>query len=150
MAVAADTARTVAALRHDWRNRGLLELRPVEALMARLDVNSVRDLRDYGDDTDVGIVASMERDEPLFGTDMGLERERQMQTALVFTAITAWLRPSLSCHHVRHVPRPQHADALAHRRRQRRAQPPAAALQLAAVRCRRVRGSRWRDRSLCR
>jgi hypothetical protein len=93
--VETDTARTVASLRHDWRNRGLLELRPVEALMARLDVNSVRDLRNYGDDTDVGVVAGFERGE-LFGLDVGLERERQMQSALAFTpAITAWLRPSL-------------------------------------------------------
>jgi hypothetical protein len=90
-----DTARTVASLRHDWRNRGLLELRPVTALMARLDVNSVRDLRHYGGDTDVGVVAGFERGE-LFGLDVGLERERQLQSALAFTpAITAWLRPSL-------------------------------------------------------
>jgi hypothetical protein len=91
----ADSARTVAALRHDWRNRGLLELRPVDALMARIDLNSVRDIRNYGDETDVGVVAGFERDE-LFGLDVGLERERQMQSALLFTpAITAWLRPSL-------------------------------------------------------
>src|SRR5688500_1375881 len=93
--VETDTARTVASLRHDWRNRGLLELRPVEALMARLDVNSVRDLRNYSDETDVGVVAGFERGE-LFGLDVGLERERQMQSALVFTpAVTAWLRPTL-------------------------------------------------------
>ena len=95
VAVETDTGRTVASLRHDWRNRGLLELRPVAALMARLDVNSVRDLRHYGDATDVGIVAGFERGE-LFGLDVGLERERQMQSALAFTpAITAWLRPNL-------------------------------------------------------
>jgi hypothetical protein len=88
-----DTARVVAGLRHDWRNRGVLELRPVEALMARIDVNSVRDLRNYGDETDVALVAGFERGE-LFGLDVGLERERQMQTALAFTpALASWLRP---------------------------------------------------------
>jgi hypothetical protein len=93
--VETDTARTVAALRHDWRNRGLLELRPVDALMARIDVNSVRDVRNYGTETDVGVVAGFERDE-LFGLDIGLERERQLQSALLFTpALSAWLRPSL-------------------------------------------------------
>jgi hypothetical protein len=93
--VETDTARSVAALRHDWRNRGLLELRPVDALMARIDVNSVRDMRDYGRETDVGIIAGFERGD-LFGLDIGLERERQLQSALLFTpAVTAWLRPSL-------------------------------------------------------
>ncbi|HZO18118.1 MAG TPA: cell surface protein SprA [Gemmatimonadaceae bacterium] len=92
--VAEDTGRTVASSRHDWRNRALVELRPVDALMARIDVNSVRDLRNYGDDTDVALVAGFERAE-LFGLDVGLERERQMQSALRFTpAVAAWLRPS--------------------------------------------------------
>src|SRR5688500_3422266 len=93
--VETDSARTVASLRHDWRNRGLLELRPVTAVMARLDVNSIRDLRNYGKDSDIGIVAGFERGE-LFGLDVGLERERQMQSVLAFTpAIAAWLRPSV-------------------------------------------------------
>ena len=96
-----DTARVVRGLTNLWRNGSLIELRPFEALALRWDVNSLRDLRDYrdrlGDTTtltlDVAPVANAERGR-LFGMDVGLERERTMNSAIGFAPrISTWIRP---------------------------------------------------------
>jgi hypothetical protein len=102
-ATAADTARIVRGLTNVWQNTGDIELRPFNAVSARIGVISVRDLRDYrdglGDTTasaaDVAQVAAAERGQ-LLGMDVGLERERTMSTSVSFTpAVLSWLRPRL-------------------------------------------------------
>jgi hypothetical protein len=76
-----------------WRTGGALELRPFESLGARLAVNSLRDLRDYGTGSPTAIAATSERGK-LLGTDIGLERERTIVTGLTFTPVVAsWIRP---------------------------------------------------------
>jgi hypothetical protein len=90
-----DTGRLVTGLTHVWRNAAGIEYQPFEALHARWDITSLRDLRDYGDSTPTAIVASSERGK-LLGMDVGLERERQMNALFGFTPTVAfWLRPRL-------------------------------------------------------
>jgi hypothetical protein len=101
VAALADSGRPVNGLTSVLRNVALLEMRPVPALIARFNVTSVRDLRDYGDSipvggtVNVGAVARGERDAVL-GVDLGLERERQMNMLFNFSpAISTWFRPRL-------------------------------------------------------
>ena len=90
-----DTGRVVTGLTHVWRNVAGVELRPFDALSARWDFSSLRDLRQYGDSSPTAIVATGERSK-LLGMDMGLERERQMNAALGFTpTLVFWMRPRL-------------------------------------------------------
>jgi hypothetical protein len=90
-----DTGRLVTGLTHVWRNVAGVELRPFEALNARWDFTSLRDLRQYGDSSPTAIVATSERSK-LLGLDVGLERERQMNAALSFAPTVAfWMRPRL-------------------------------------------------------
>jgi hypothetical protein len=91
--------RRVTGLNDLLRNSATLELRPVEALGARVDISTLRDMRDYGDTAstggswNVGAVARAER-ERLLGLDLGLERERQVGMALTYApALLPWLRP---------------------------------------------------------
>ncbi len=91
----ADTAREVTGLTHVWRNVAGVEFRPFQAMNARWDFTSTRDLRQYGDSSPSAIVASAERS-TLLGMDVGLERERQMNAAIGFTpTIAFWLRPRI-------------------------------------------------------
>ncbi|MBA3560486.1 MAG: hypothetical protein H0W30_18035 [Gemmatimonadaceae bacterium] len=83
------------------RNAALMELRPFQSLSIRWDVNSLRDLRDYGDTVragggqNVGVVARAERDK-LLGLDVGLERERQMGAAIsAAPQISSWIKPRI-------------------------------------------------------
>ncbi|HEU4643505.1 MAG TPA: cell surface protein SprA [Gemmatimonadaceae bacterium] len=88
-----DTARVVRGLDDVWRNTGAIELRPFNTLSARWDISSLRDLRDYGDSTGVGVVAGGER-ERFLGMDVGLERERQMSAVVsAVLPLTAWVKP---------------------------------------------------------
>jgi Motility related/secretion protein len=88
-----DTARLVTGLTQVWRNVAGVEFHPFQALSARWDFTSLRDLRQYGDSTPSSVVATAERSK-LLGLDVGLERERQMNTAIGFTPTVAfWLRP---------------------------------------------------------
>ncbi|MDQ8153432.1 MAG: cell surface protein SprA [Gemmatimonadota bacterium] len=91
----ADTGRLVRGQTHVWRNVAGVELRPFDALNARWDFTSTRDLRQYGDSSPTAIVATSERSR-LLGMDVGLERERQMNAALGFTPTVAfWMRPRI-------------------------------------------------------
>lgn len=91
----ADTGRLVTGLSHVWRNVAGIELQPFEALSARWDFTSLRDLRQYGDSSPSAIVASAERSRVL-GMDVGLERERQLNTVLDFAPTVAfWMRPRI-------------------------------------------------------
>ena len=95
-----DTARVARSLNHVWRNNAGLELRPFSAMAATLNVNSLRDLRRYGDEIaqdtlNPAVPAAAER-ERLMGIDVGLERERTMNAGLSFQPVVAsWLKPRL-------------------------------------------------------
>ena len=90
-----DSARAVKGLNRTWRNGSSLVFRPFKAASVRWDLTSVRDLRSYGSDSQLGIVAAGDRDRPL-GYDTGLERERAMQAGInISPPITAWFRPRL-------------------------------------------------------
>ena len=89
----ADTARTVTGLTHFWRNSSALELRPFDALTARWEFSSLRDLRTYGDTSLAAATASSERSRFL-GLPGGLERERALNTTFSFApALRGWFRP---------------------------------------------------------
>jgi hypothetical protein len=92
----ADTGRLVQGLTAVWRTQSAVEFRPTTAISARWDFSSVRDLRNYGDTSATAIIASGER-EKLFGADIGLERERQMNAAITYEpALLVWLRPRVT------------------------------------------------------
>ena len=94
--IASDTGRIVRALLFSWRTTAAIEMRPLNALTGRWDFVSTRDLRDYGDTSATAVVASGERDR-MFGVDLGLERERQMNASVAFTpVIVPWFQPSVS------------------------------------------------------
>jgi hypothetical protein len=95
-ASAADVGRHVRGLSFVWRNTTAVDFQPVNALRLRWDVNSLRDLRDYGDTTAAGRAATGGR-RGLFGSDMGLERERTMNASITLApTFTRWLRPRAS------------------------------------------------------
>jgi hypothetical protein len=88
-----DTATIVSTLANYWRNATALELRPFDALTARWEFTSLRDLRNYGDSTLAAAVASSERS-TFLGLFDGLERQRSINTAVNFTPrLNGWLRP---------------------------------------------------------
>lgn len=91
--VAQDLGQSVRGLDNVWRNTGTVELRPFNSLSARWDISSLRDLRDYGDSTGVGVVAGAER-QKLLGLNMGIEREREMSTVISASPpLASWIRP---------------------------------------------------------
>ncbi len=90
-----DSARLVKGRTRTWRNGSSLVFRPFKAASVRWDITSVRDLRGYGSDSPLGLVATSDRDR-LLGADAGLERERAMQAGInISPPITAWFRPRL-------------------------------------------------------
>jgi len=90
-----DSARAVIGRTRTWRNGSSLVFRPFKAASVRWDITSVRDLRGYGTDSPLGLVATGDRDRVL-GYDTGLERERAMQAGInISPPISAWFRPRL-------------------------------------------------------
>ena len=90
-----DIPRRIGGETSTWRNGTSLQLRPTKALSGRLDFNSIRDLRSYGDDTPLGVITGGDRVR-ILGADAGLEREREMQAGLNYTpSTTSWIRPRL-------------------------------------------------------
>jgi hypothetical protein len=88
-----DIPRRIAGLTSTWRNGTSLQLRPSRAFSGRLDFNSVRDLRGYGDDTPLGVITGTDRIS-VFGAGAGIEREREMQAGFNFTPqFSSWIRP---------------------------------------------------------
>ncbi len=76
-----------------WRNSAGLDLAPMGGIQLRMDVTSVRDLRDYGDSTTMGLITKQES-KSLFGRDIGFESQRVVGTLLAVTPRgPAWLRP---------------------------------------------------------
>ena len=90
-----DTARPVRGRTRTWRNGSSLVFRPFKNASVRWDLTSVRDLRGYGSDSPLGLVATADRDR-LLGYDTGLERERAMQAGInISPPIGSWFRPRL-------------------------------------------------------
>ena len=73
-----------SALSRLWRNGGVLEFHPTNGLIARWEMQSARDLRDYGDTTTTTLVTTRQR-QSVFGANTGFERERTMGTSLSFS-----------------------------------------------------------------
>ena len=91
--LAGDSAQEVLGLEDVWRNTAALELRPFQTMSARFSVSTLRDLRDYGDSTGVAVLAGAER-QRFLGLDMGMERERQVSTAIsIAPPLAPWVRP---------------------------------------------------------
>lgn len=88
-------SRRTNAVERLWHSTSSVEFRPVPALTARWDARSLRDLRDYGGVTPTALAAAQER-VSLAGVDIGLERERNLTSSLLFTPIAgSWFRPRL-------------------------------------------------------
>jgi hypothetical protein len=96
-----DTGAFAQSLSHLWQNSSTLEFRPIKALSASFNARQIFDLRDYGNSTVLpdsvnrALAASAERVRVL-GADVGLERERSVNSILDFRpGITDWLQPTL-------------------------------------------------------
>jgi hypothetical protein len=78
---------------HLWRNGASVDFLPLTGLQLRMDLNSQRDLRDYGDSTVLGRVAQAER-RSLLGLDVGFESQRTLSSLVAVSPTTrGWLRP---------------------------------------------------------
>lgn len=88
-----DTAAIVSNLTDYWRNAASVDVRPFDALDARWEFSSLRDLRHYGDTSLAASAATSERTNFL-GVAGGLEREREISTSVNFMPrLKGWLRP---------------------------------------------------------
>lgn len=88
-----DTATVVRGLTSFWRNATSLDVQPFDALDARWELSTLRDLHNYGDSTPSAIVAGTERTR-LLGFDTGLERERLLSSYYSFLpSLKGWFRP---------------------------------------------------------
>ncbi|MGH7653079.1 MAG: cell surface protein SprA, partial [Gemmatimonadaceae bacterium] len=88
-----DTAAVVSNLTDYWRNAASVDLQPFDALDARWEFSSLRDLRHYGDTSLAAVAATGERS-TFLGVAGGLEREREISTAVNFMPrLRGWLRP---------------------------------------------------------
>ena len=88
-----DSARVTRNEQNLWRNSSTLEFRPTNALTARWDFISLRDLRDYGDTTAAARTTTEGRAK-LFGANVGMERERSFLTSVGFAPHRSqWFRP---------------------------------------------------------
>jgi hypothetical protein len=81
------------ALTQVWRNAAGVTWQPLGMLSLSADWQSIRDLRDYGDTTDLARLASASR-QSFLGFDVGVERDRTFATGLnLQPRIASWLRP---------------------------------------------------------
>jgi hypothetical protein len=80
-------------LTHVWRNAAGVNWQPLGLLTLGANLASARDLRDYGDTTSLGRLATAER-ESFLGLDVGVERDRQLGTQIaVAPRVASWFRP---------------------------------------------------------
>jgi len=85
-----DAPAASEALSRLWRNGGVLELRPTTSLDARWELQSTRDMRNYGD----SLAAAQGFSQSAIGVGQGFERERAMLTNFSFApAFSAWFHP---------------------------------------------------------
>jgi hypothetical protein len=83
----------ISNLQHLWRNAAGLTWQPLGMLNLTGDLASTRDLRRYPDSTALGRLAGESR-RSLLGMDVGVERDRQLSTAMTLTPrINSWFRP---------------------------------------------------------
>jgi hypothetical protein len=87
------SARVTDALTRLWRSGSVLELHPTNGFTARWEIESARDLRNYGDSSTNALVASNQQ-RRLLGANAGFERERTMITSFsIAPAFSAWFKP---------------------------------------------------------
>ncbi len=85
--------RPAVSLSHTWRNTAGLTWQPLGMLTMSGDLASTRDLRHYSDSTTLGRVAGQAR-RSFFGMDVGVERDRQLNTSFLLTPkVASWVRP---------------------------------------------------------
>ena len=73
-----------------------IDLRPFRSLLAGVDVSQVRDLRDYGDTSTIGVLARQDG-RRFAGLDLGFERRRAVRTRLSYQPeLASWVRPRAS------------------------------------------------------
>jgi hypothetical protein len=88
--------RPIITLQDLWRNSAGLTWQPLGMLTLSGDLASTRDLRHYSDSTPLGRLAGESR-RSLLGMDVGVERDRQLNTTWALTPrVAAWLRPRLT------------------------------------------------------
>ncbi len=90
-----DVSRTVQGLSRSWRNGGSLMFKPFKSAALRWDISSVRDLRNYGTESTLGVITASDRGrDRLLGAEAGIERERAMQAGFNYTpTMSFWIRP---------------------------------------------------------
>jgi hypothetical protein len=93
---ALDTAPPAVSQTRAWQNSAGVQLTPVTGMQLGVDAVSTRDLRDYGDSTTMGRLIRQQR-ASLFGSDVGLETQRLVTTAISLTPrVSTWIRPRAS------------------------------------------------------
>jgi hypothetical protein len=92
-----DPARLVAGLTRSWKNGGSFVLKPFKSAAFRWDISSVRDLRNYGTESTLGVITASDRGrDRLLGAEAGIERERAMQAGFNYApALSFWIRPRI-------------------------------------------------------
>jgi cell surface protein SprA len=90
-----DTVPATVATAASLRSNATLDLRPSGSLALTVLGLWDRDLKDYGDSTTMGALAS-ERAQSLFGTNIGFVRQRSLTTRLNWNPpLASWLRARL-------------------------------------------------------
>lgn len=97
VATTSDTlATTVSTVQAALQQDIAIDLRPLRSLSAGFTWTQVRDLRNYGDSTTLGVLATQDA-RRLLGMNVGFERRRTFGTRLAFQpALASWLRPRAS------------------------------------------------------
>jgi hypothetical protein len=89
-------SRSLTVLQASLQNDIGIELRPFRSLTAGFSYTQVRDLRDYGDTTSVGVLTRQDS-RRLAGLNLGFERRRSLRTQLFYQpALASWVRPRAS------------------------------------------------------
>ncbi|MGH7523799.1 MAG: hypothetical protein ACREK8_05800 [Gemmatimonadales bacterium] len=79
-----------------WRNTAGINWDPFTMLRLTSGWSSTRDLREYDDSTTLGRVVNAEH-RSLFGTDVGVERDRNLtNTVTLAPRVSSWFAPSVS------------------------------------------------------
>jgi len=97
IATASDSlSRSLTVLQASLQNDVGVDLRPFRSLTVGVSYTQVRDLRDYGDTTSVGVLTRQDS-RRLAGLNLGFERRRSLRTQLFYQpALASWVRPRAS------------------------------------------------------
>ena len=89
-------SRSLTVLQASLQSDVGIELRPFRSLTVGFSYTQVRDLRDYGDTTSVGVLTRQDS-RRLAGLSLGFERQRSLRTQLFYQpALASWVRPRAS------------------------------------------------------